>query len=116
MYITLMKSKIHRAHVTEANLNYIGSITIDEDLMETAGLIEYEKVLVLNINNGNRFETYVMAGERGSGTICINGAAARLVLPGDLVIILAFGTLSEDEAKIFKPNIVFVDENNKIKE
>ena len=111
-----MKSKIHRAHVTEANLNYIGSITIDEDLMETAGLIEYEKVLVLNINNGNRFETYVMAGERGSGTICINGAAARLVLPGDLVIILAFGTLSEDEAKIFKPNIVFVDENNKIKE
>ncbi len=116
MYITLMKSKIHRAHVTEANLNYIGSITIDEDLMETAGLIEYEKVLVLNINNGNRFETYVMAGERGSGTICINGAAARLVLPGDLVIILAFGTLSEDEAKNFKPNIVFVDENNKIKE
>jgi len=111
-----MKSKIHRAHVTEANLNYIGSITIDEDLMETAGLIEYEKVLVLNINNGNRFETYVMAGERGSGTICINGAAARLVLPGDLVIILAFGTLSEDEAKNFKPNIVFVDENNKIKE
>ena len=116
MYITLMKSKIHRAHVTEANLNYIGSITIDEDLMETAGLIEYEKVLVLNINNGNRFETYVMAGERGSGTICINGAAARLVLPGDLVIILTFGTLSEDEAKIFKPNIVYVDENNKIKE
>ena len=116
MYITLMKSKIHRAHVTEANLNYIGSITIDEDLMETAGLIEYEKVLVLNINNGNRFETYGMAGERGSGTICINGAAARLVLPGDLVIILAFGTLSEDEAKNFKPNIVFVDENNKIKE
>ena len=110
----MFKSKIHRAAVTEADLDYIGSITIDEELMEMADIIEHEKVLVLNINNGARFETYVMKGERGSGTICLNGAAARLVQVGDKIIIISFGNYDESELKDFKPTIVYVDETNKI--
>lgn len=113
MLITVMKSKIHRAKVTEANLNYVGSITIDEDLLDACDIIENEKVQVVNNNNGHRFETYVIAGSRGSGMICLNGAAARLVHPGDIVIIIAYAMMDREEAKIFKPKIVFVDENNK---
>ncbi|HHV29722.1 MAG TPA: aspartate 1-decarboxylase [Clostridium sp.] len=114
MFITLMKSKIHRATVTEANLNYVGSITIDEDLMDAADIIENEKVQVVDNNNGNRFETYVIKGERGSGMICLNGAAARLVHPGDLIIIISYGIFEREEAKSFNPKILFVDEANKI--
>ena len=114
MNITILKSKIHRATVTEANLNYIGSITIDENLMEAANIIEYEKVSIVNNNNGARFETYVIKGERGSGVICINGAAARLVETGDIVIIMAFTSMEMNEAKEFKPAIVFPKANNKI--
>lgn len=115
MLVTLMKSKIHRATVTDANLNYVGSITIDKKLMEESGIIENEKVQVVNINNGKRFETYVISGEEESGIICINGAAARLVHPGDKVIIIAYALMEYEEAKNFKPKVVFVDENNKIK-
>ena len=114
MFVTLMKSKIHRAYVTEANLNYMGSITIDKDLMDAAGLMENEKVHVFNINNGNRFETYVIPGKRSTGTICLNGAAARLVQPGDTVIIISYGLFDIKEAQAFKPNIIFVDKNNRI--
>ncbi|MDR3260261.1 MAG: aspartate 1-decarboxylase [Tannerella sp.] len=109
MYIEVLKSKIHRVTVTEANLNYIGSITIDENLMDAANLIEYEKVCVLNNNNGERFETYIIKGERGSGTICLNGAAARRVLPGDIVIILSYAQLDSEEAKTFRPTVIFPD-------
>ncbi len=116
MFINLMKSKIHRARVTEANLNYVGSITIDEDLMDTADLMKNEKVQIVNNNNGNRFETYVIPGERGSGMICLNGAAARLVHPGDVIIIISYGLFERKEAKEFNPKIVFVDENNKVME
>lgn len=116
MYITLMKSKIHRAVVTEANLNYVGSITIDEDLMDAADLMRNEKVQIVDNNNGNRFETYVIPGERGSGMICLNGAAARLVHPGDVIIIISYGLFEREEAKAFNPRIVFVDENNKVVE
>jgi len=111
-----MKSKIHRAVVTEANLNYVGSITIDEDLMDAADIMKNEKVQVVNNNNGNRFETYVIPGKRGSGMICLNGAAARLVQPGDIIIIISYGLFEKNEAKNFNPKIVFVDENNKIVE
>jgi len=111
-----MKSKIHRAVVTESNLNYVGSITIDEDLMDAADIMENEKVQVVNNNNGNRFETYVIPGKRGSGMICLNGAAARLVQPGDIIIIISYGLFEKNEAKNFNPKIVFVDENNKIVE
>lgn len=114
MFVNLMKSKIHRAIVTEANLNYVGSITIDEDLMDTADLMKNEKVQIVNNNNGNRFETYVIPGERGSGMICLNGAAARLVHPGDVIIIISYGLFERNEAKEFNPKIVFVDENNKV--
>jgi len=114
MLLTIMKSKIHRATVTEANLNYVGSITIDEDLMDAAGLLENEKVQVVNNNNGERFETYVIPGQRGSGIICLNGAAARLVHAGDLVIIISYAMLEAAEARTFKPNIVFVDDCNKV--
>lgn len=114
MYITMMKSKIHRARVTDANLNYVGSITIDEDLMEASGIIENEKVQIVNNNNGKRFETYVIPGRRDSGTICLNGAAARLAHPGDIIIIMAYGILSKEEAAVFKPGIVILDENNRI--
>jgi len=109
-----MKSKIHRAVVTEANLNYVGSITIDEDLMEAADLMENEKVQIVDNNSGNRFETYVIKGERGSGMICLNGAAARLVHPGDIIIIISYGIFDREEAKSYNPKIVFVDERNKI--
>ena len=109
MYIEILKSKIHRVTVTEANLNYIGSITIDKDLMEAANLIEYEKVWVLNNHNGERFETYVIEGERGSGTICVNGAAARRVQPGDILIILSYAQMDFEEAKFFKPAKIFPD-------
>ncbi len=114
MFLTLMKSKIHRAVVTEANLNYVGSITIDEDLMEQADILQNEKVQIVNNNNGQRFETYVIAGERGSGTICLNGAAARLAHPGDIIIIIAYAIMDREEAKTFKPRIVLLNENNKV--
>ena len=109
MFVHVVKSKIHRVSVTEANLNYIGSITIDQDLMEAANIIANEKVSIVNNNNGERFETYVIPGERGSGVICINGAAARLVQPGDIVIIMAFAMMEFEEAKTFKPSILFPD-------
>ncbi|MDY0101986.1 MAG: aspartate 1-decarboxylase [Lentimicrobium sp.] len=114
MTIEILKSKIHRATITEANLHYIGSIGIDENLMEAANLIEFEKVQVLNINNGERLETYVIKGERGSGMISLNGAAARKAVPGDLVIIAAFAHMSPEEARQFSPAIVFPDNNNQI--
>lgn len=114
MLIQRFKSKIHRATVTEANLNYIGSITIDEDLMEAANIIEGERVQIVNNNNGERLETYVIAGERGSGSICLNGAAARKVHVGDLVIIIAYGLMDFEEAKTFEPSVVFPDANNRI--
>lgn len=114
MLIQLFKSKIHRATITEANLNYVGSITIDEDLMEAANLFEGERVQVVNNTNGERLETYVIRGERGSGTICLNGAAARKVHVGDIVIIIAYGLFTPEEAKVFKPATVFPDANNRI--
>ena len=109
MYVHVVKSKIHRATVTEANLNYIGSITIDEDLMDAANIIANEKVSIVNNNNGARFETYVIPGERASGVICLNGAASRLVQPGDIVIIMAYAMMEMEEARSFKPAIVFPD-------
>ena len=114
MFLTLMKSKIHRAVVTEANLNYVGSITIDQDLMDQADILCNEKVQIVNNNNGKRFETYVIPGDRGSGTICLNGAAARMAHPGDIIIIMAFAILEKEEAKCFKPTIVLLDENNAV--
>ncbi|OJV39186.1 MAG: aspartate 1-decarboxylase [Bacteroidales bacterium 36-12] len=107
MFVTVLKSKIHRVSITESDLNYIGSITIDEDLMDAANIIANEKVTVVNNNNGARFETYVITGERGSGTICINGAAARLVQTNDVVIIMSYAMMTLDEAKSFKPSVVF---------
>ncbi|MCX6304776.1 MAG: aspartate 1-decarboxylase [Bacteroidetes bacterium] len=114
MQIQVLKSKIHRAIVTDADINYIGSITIDEALMTASNLIEFEKVQVLNINNGERIETYVIKGERGSGTICLNGAAARKFLPNDLVIIVSYALMDFEEAKSFIPSIAFVDSKNKL--
>ncbi|MCL6447039.1 MAG: aspartate 1-decarboxylase [Armatimonadetes bacterium] len=116
MLLTMFKSKIHRATVTEANLNYLGSITIDQELLEAAGILPHEKVQVVNINNGARLETYVIEGERGSGMICLNGAAARLVQPGDVVIIIAYALLTPEEAGVFQPTVVLVDERNRITE
>lgn len=107
MQIHVLKSKIHRATVTDADLNYVGSITIDEDLMDAANLIEGEKVQIVNNNNGERFETYVITGQRGSGTITLNGAAARRVMKGDIIIIISYAILDAQEAKLFKPTIVF---------
>lgn len=109
MFVHIVKSKIHRVTVTEANLNYIGSITIDEDLMDAANLIANEKVSIVNNNNGERFETYVITGERATGVICLNGAAARKVQPGDIIIIMAFGMMEMEEARTFKPAVVFPD-------
>lgn len=109
MQIEVLKSKIHKASITGANLHYIGSITIDEDLMDAAGLIENEKVHVLNLNNGERLVTYVIKGERGSGEICLNGAAARKVVAGDVVIIMSFAIMDFEEARSFKPTVVFPD-------
>lgn len=112
MMIEVLKSKLHCVTVTEANLHYMGSITIDEDLMDAAGLIAGEKIQVVNNNNGERFETYVIKGERGSGCICLNGAAARKVQVGDVVIIIAYALMDMDEAKTFSPTIVFPKEGN----
>lgn len=114
MLLNMFKSKIHRAKVVEANLNYVGSITIDRELMDAANILPGERVQIVNNNNGARLETYVIEGERNSGMICLNGAAARLVQPGDNVIIIAYCWINEEEAKAFKPSIVFVDEDNKI--
>lgn len=113
MMIEVLKSKIHCAQVTQANLNYIGSITIDEDLMDAANLIEGEKVQIVNNNNGERFETYIIKGERGSGCICLNGAAARKVVVGDTVIIISYALMDFEEAKTFRPSVIF-PENNKV--
>ncbi len=114
MEITMLKSKIHRATISDAKLEYIGSITIDEDLLAAAGILEYEKVHVLNCNNGARLETYAIKGTAGSGTICLNGAAARCALPGDVVIILAYAQITAEEAATYRPKIVVVDSDNKI--
>ncbi|MEO2508881.1 aspartate 1-decarboxylase [Clostridium paraputrificum] len=114
MNIKMLKGKIHRATVVQAELEYIGSITIDKDLLEASGILEYEKVQIVDINNGSRFETYTIAGERGSGLICLNGAAARCVQVGDKIIIMAYCDMDEKEAKDHKPRVVFVDEKNKI--
>ena len=111
---TMLKSKIHRARVTRCNVDYEGSITIDKDLIEAADLVPYEKVDVLNINNGARFHTYVIEGERGSGEICLNGAAARLVAKGDIVIILSYHAVTDDEAVTATPRLVYVDSENRI--
>jgi aspartate 1-decarboxylase len=113
MQIELLKSKIHRATITEANLNYVGSITIDEDLMDGANLIENEKVQVVNVNNGERIETYVIKGKRGSGICCLNGPAARKGMVGDIVVIISYALMEFEEAKSFKPWIVFPKEGNK---
>lgn len=112
MYRTMMKSKLHRATVTEANLNYVGSITIDENLMDAADLLENEKVQIVNNNNGARLETYVIKGKRGSGVICLNGAAARLVQPGDNVIIISYSLMTEEQARNYEPTVVVLDSNN----
>ncbi len=109
MYIEVLKSKIHRVTVTEANLNYVGSITIDEDLMDAANLIENEKVQVVNINNGERLETYIITGRRGSGVICLNGPAARKVAVGDVVIIMSYAQMDFEEARKFKPTVILPD-------
>lgn len=116
MFRQVLKSKIHRATVTGADLNYVGSITIDKTLLEAADIVPNEKVQVVNNNNGARFETYVIAGEAGSGTICINGAAARLVQPGDIVIIISYAVLDEKELVEHRPKVVFVDKENRIVE
>ena len=114
MYVEMLKAKIHRATVTQADLNYVGSITIDEDLMVASGILEYEKVQIVDINNGMRFETYTICGEAGSGIICLNGAAARCVNTGDRIIIMAYGTYDSGEAVDHKPTVVFVDDENHI--
>jgi aspartate 1-decarboxylase len=114
MMIEVLKSKIHRAKVTQAELNYVGSITIDEDLIDAANMIPNEKVQIVNNNNGARFETYVIKGERGSGTICLNGAAARLAQVGDIVIIMSYAFMDMDEARKYKPLLVFPDTDNKL--
>ena len=114
MLLSIFKSKIHRVRVTEANLNYVGSITIDEDLMDAAGLIAGERVQIVNNNNGERIETYVIKGARNSGVICLNGAAARRAEIGDLVIIIGYGLMTPEEAATFEPKVVFPDENNRI--
>lgn len=114
MYLNMLKSKIHRAVVTEANIHYVGSITIDAELMDVAGLHEYELVHVVDINNGNRLETYIVAGPRGMGDICLNGAAARLMYVGDKIIIMSYCQIDDNSVSEHKPKIVFVDKNNSI--
>lgn len=114
MHIEVVKSKIHRVRVTEANLNYVGSLTIDEDLMEASNIIENEKVQVVNINNGERLDTYVIKGERGSGVICMNGPAARKVQVGDIILVISYASIEFEEAKSFKPTIIFPDDDNKV--
>lgn len=114
MLVNMLKGKIHRAKVVQAELDYVGSITVDEDLLDAAGIYEYEKVQIVDINNGSRFETYTIAGERGSGLICLNGAAARQVQTGDKIIIMAYAVMDEKEIKANPPRVVFVDDDNKI--
>lgn len=116
MYITMLKSKIHRASVTQSDLNYVGSITIDKKLMDAAGLFEYEKVQIADIDNGNRFETYIIAGEENSGCICLNGAAAKCVEVGDKIIIMAYAQMTPEENENHFPKVVFVNDNNEITE
>ena len=114
MLVNMLKGKIHRAKVVQAELDYVGSITVDEDLLDAAGILEYVKVQIVDINNGSRFETYTIAGERGSGLICLNGAAARQVQTGDKIIIMAYAVMDEKEIKANPPKVVFVDDDNKI--
>ena len=114
MQINMLKSKIHRATVVQSELDYVGSITVDEDLMDASGIYEYEKVQIADVNNGNRFETYVIAGERGLGMICLNGAAAHMVSLGDKIIIMSYAQMEPSEIKDNKPKVVFVDDENKI--
>ena len=114
MQIEVLKSKIHRATVTMADINYVGSITLDEALIEAANLLEFEKVGVLNINNGERIETYVIKGERGSGVVCMNGAAARKFQPGDIIIVVSYASMDFEDARNFKPSLVFPDKDNKL--
>ncbi|NLY09444.1 MAG: aspartate 1-decarboxylase [Tissierellia bacterium] len=116
MRVNMLKAKIHRATVTEANLNYVGSITIDIELLEKSGILEYEKVQIVDIDNGSRLETYAIAGERHSGFICLNGAAARCVQPGDKVIIMAYCDMDASEARNHSPKVVFVNDDNSVKE
>ncbi|MBT9285478.1 MULTISPECIES: aspartate 1-decarboxylase [Bacillus] len=116
MYRTMMAGKLHRATVTEANLNYVGSITIDEDLLDAVGMLANEKVQIVNNNNGARFETYIIPGKRGSGVICLNGAAARLVQEGDKVIIISYQMMSDQEAKSHQPKVAVLDDQNKIEQ
>ena len=115
MLINVMRAKLHRLTVTQADLNYIGSISLDPDLIEAAGLVEGEKVQIVNINNGERIETYVITGERGTGQVCLNGPAARRVHPGDVVIVIAYGMMTVEDAKVFKPTVLFPDtETNRL--
>ena len=114
MTITMLKAKIHRATVTQAELDYVGSITVDMDLLEQAGILEYEKVQIVDVNNSSRFETYTIAGERGSGVMCLNGAAARMVQTGDKIILMAYAQVTPEEASELRPTVLFVDEKNKV--
>lgn len=114
MTIKMLKAKIHRATVTQAELDYVGSITVDMDLLEQAGILEYEKVQIVDVNNGSRFETYTIAGERGSGVMCLNGAAARMVQTGDKIILMAYAQVMPEEASELRPTVLFVDEKNKV--
>ena len=114
MQIQILKSKIHRAVITEANLNYVGSLTLDEDLMDAANLIEHEKIQVVNVNNGERLETYIIKGKKGSGIVCLNGPAARKGAAGDIVIVISYALMDFEEAKKFNPTIVFPKEGNKL--
>lgn len=116
MFRTMMNAKIHRARVTEANLNYVGSITIDSDILDAVGMVANEKVQIVNNNNGARFETYIIPGERGSGVVCLNGAAARLVHEGDVVIIISYALVAEEKVATHQPKVALMDENNKIVE
>lgn len=116
MTISMLKAKIHRATVTQAELNYVGSITVDVELLEQSGIMEYERVHIVDINNGSRFETYTIAGERGSGVMCLNGAAARMVQTGDKIILMAYADVTPEEAKEMKPTVVFVDDKNQVSE
>lgn len=110
----MLKAKIHRATVTQAELDYVGSITVDMDLLEQAGILEYEKVQIVDVNNGSRFETYTIAGERGSGVMCLNGAAARMVQTGDKIILMAYAQVTPEDASELRPTVLFVDEKNKV--
>lgn len=116
MFRHMMKAKLHRARVTEANLNYVGSITIDEDLLDAVDMVPNEQVQIVNNNNGARFETYIIPGERGSGVVCLNGAAARLVQTGDVVIIISYGLVSEEQVRAHQPKVAIIGENNQIVE